>query len=532
MTQENIQARLDEALAEKTGLESVVAAQAETIAELRGAPVAAQATVAFGEIKLPDLPPYPLPGEGMAWTDREGMAINRYARAAIRLDRQQRGEPVGIFNGKFGGDVNGNMWFTVKAYDAIPEVGANIYTAPQPPTSAHQQFQARVQPWMMECFGPAISGDRKERNHRFLEESLELVQANGCTACEAHQLVDYTFGRPLGEPCQEVGGVMVTLAALCLANDLSMHAAGETELARVWTKVDEIRAKQAAKPKHSPLPVATQQPVAWMHIMHMELEQETVRFSENPDESPFGKPGRDHSAEYRVDVIPLFTAPQPSTSTQPAKQEQAEQSSPSGSSEKMTLAEAKSLLGLPDLVHRLNLGDGKTAIGSGNSIEAVKKLATEPNIPTSWTLTYPQIKALATELVKAAETMGSEAHDPEYEGEELVLEVRQPGTVSNDDGSLNERTLLAVSLFDYPEEGVYPIDPAECAAPTLPADGQTNDWIPDNERRPVNGEHVEVRARAVRQGGKLSTLWIVGPTAITHWRPLQFKQAKQEKIHD
>ncbi|MFM0155696.1 hypothetical protein [Paraburkholderia sediminicola] len=33
-----------------------------------------------------------------------------------------------------------------------------------------------------------------------------------------------------------------------------MHTAGETELARIWTKVEAIRAKQVAKPKHSPLP--------------------------------------------------------------------------------------------------------------------------------------------------------------------------------------------------------------------------------------------------------------------------------------
>lgn len=117
-------------------------------------------------------------------------------------------------------------------------------------------FQARVQPWMMECFGPEISSDRRERNHRFIEEALELIQACGATASEAHQLVDYVFGRPTGEPSQEAGGVMVTLAALCLANGLHMHQAGETELARVWTKMEKIRAKQAAKPKHSPLPVA------------------------------------------------------------------------------------------------------------------------------------------------------------------------------------------------------------------------------------------------------------------------------------
>lgn len=115
-------------------------------------------------------------------------------------------------------------------------------------------FQERVQPWLMACFGEMIAGDREERNHRFLEESLELVQACGCTAHEAHQLVDYVYGRDIGEPAQEVGGVMVTLAALCFANQLDMHTSGEVELARIWTKVEAIRAKQAAKPKHSPLP--------------------------------------------------------------------------------------------------------------------------------------------------------------------------------------------------------------------------------------------------------------------------------------
>lgn len=115
-------------------------------------------------------------------------------------------------------------------------------------------FQSRVEPWMLSCFGAKVSRDRTERSHRFLEEALELVQAVGCTASEARQLVDYVFSRPVGELSQEVGGVMVTLAALCLAQNVDMHAAGETELARVWTKIDVIRAKHAAKPKHSPLP--------------------------------------------------------------------------------------------------------------------------------------------------------------------------------------------------------------------------------------------------------------------------------------
>lgn len=116
------------------------------------------------------------------------------------------------------------------------------------------EFQARVKPWLLQCFGEAISNDKTERNHRFIEEALELVQACGCTQTEAHQLVDYVYGRSQGDVNQEVGGVMVTLAALCLANGFDMHAAGEVELARVWTKIDRIREKQATKPRNSPLP--------------------------------------------------------------------------------------------------------------------------------------------------------------------------------------------------------------------------------------------------------------------------------------
>jgi len=120
-------------------------------------------------------------------------------------------------------------------------------------------FQARVQPWMLQCFGAVIAADKIERNHRFYEEATEAVQANGMTRSEAHQLVDYTFDRPIGELHQEIGGVMVTLAALCLASGQDMHAAGDTELARISVPETamKIRAKQAAKPKHSPLPEAS-----------------------------------------------------------------------------------------------------------------------------------------------------------------------------------------------------------------------------------------------------------------------------------
>lgn len=115
-------------------------------------------------------------------------------------------------------------------------------------------FQARTDDWVRACFGSVVAYDSIERNHRFLEEALELVQSNGCTSSDAHALVDYVFGRPAGELAQEVGGVLVTLAALCNAAGCDMDVAGEHELARVQTLIDKIRAKQTSKPHGSPLP--------------------------------------------------------------------------------------------------------------------------------------------------------------------------------------------------------------------------------------------------------------------------------------
>ncbi len=124
-----------------------------------------------------------------------------------------------------------------------------------PGVTREEPFQERVLPWMLECFGWEIAGDKLERGDRLLEEVLELLQSGDYPAERVAKLVAYTYGRPKGEPSQEVGGVMVTLAAYCLAHALDMHEAGETELTRIWTKVGQIRAKQAAKPRGIALPV-------------------------------------------------------------------------------------------------------------------------------------------------------------------------------------------------------------------------------------------------------------------------------------
>lgn len=107
---------------------------------------------------------------------------------------------------------------------------------------------------MLHCFGPEISADKVERNYRFLEEALELVQANGLTKDEAHDLVEYVYGRDQGEINQEVGGVCVTLAALCNALNIDIYEEARIEINRCWRNTDKIRQKQANKPLKGPRP--------------------------------------------------------------------------------------------------------------------------------------------------------------------------------------------------------------------------------------------------------------------------------------
>ncbi len=185
----------------------------------------------------------------------EGLFNNPKIKVAFGLERQGHIPTIEKMLSEPKPSITKPKWQSIG--DAIGWCG---YTAAEyyiKYLQAHvpEAFQSRVKPWLDRCFGSEIASDKVERNHRFLEEALELVQACDCTQAEAHQLVDYVFNRPVGERHQEVGGVMVTLAALCLAQDLDMHECGDTELKRIWGKMEAIRAKQAAKPKHSPLPM-------------------------------------------------------------------------------------------------------------------------------------------------------------------------------------------------------------------------------------------------------------------------------------
>jgi len=109
-------------------------------------------------------------------------------------------------------------------------------------------FQVRCMKWILAWLNTNRVWNKQERNQRFLEEALELVQSLDMDEATAHKLVDYVFGRPKGEPKQELGGVMNTLAILSETNSMSMWVEAETELTRCWNNIDKIREKQKTKP--------------------------------------------------------------------------------------------------------------------------------------------------------------------------------------------------------------------------------------------------------------------------------------------
>lgn len=127
-------------------------------------------------------------------------------------------------------------------------------------------FQKRAEDWRHACFQTENDGTNTVvlavRLYRFLEEALELVQALGLDEEKARDIVGYVYNRKEGDPPQEVGGVMTTLAVLCEACNMDMMECGEVELARVWTKVEAIRKSEAAKPDFSTPGTPSGPPVA------------------------------------------------------------------------------------------------------------------------------------------------------------------------------------------------------------------------------------------------------------------------------
>lgn len=112
----------------------------------------------------------------------------------------------------------------------------------------HNGFQTRCRLWVEKTFGHQTS-ETRQKGFRFLEEAVELVESLGMTRENCHKIVDYVFDRNSpGEPYQELGGVMVTLATVAQVNGMNMLTAGSDEITRCEANTDKIREKDKRKP--------------------------------------------------------------------------------------------------------------------------------------------------------------------------------------------------------------------------------------------------------------------------------------------
>lgn len=119
--------------------------------------------------------------------------------------------------------------------------------------SSMRNFQQAVLDWMRQVL-PGWAEKKHERLFRFMEESMELVQSLGMTNDEVVRVVNYVYSRPAGQPPQELGGTMLTLAALSTAHDIDMVIEGWEELLRVYDPavVAKIKAKHVDNGKGPP----------------------------------------------------------------------------------------------------------------------------------------------------------------------------------------------------------------------------------------------------------------------------------------
>ena len=96
-----------------------------------------------------------------------------------------------------------------------------------------RSFQSRVASWSDKCFSEeVITVDT--RLLRFIEEALELIQSCNIDRSIAIEMVNYVYDRNhKGSIENEVGDVMVTLAALSQSLGIKMDGAGERALIRI-----------------------------------------------------------------------------------------------------------------------------------------------------------------------------------------------------------------------------------------------------------------------------------------------------------
>lgn len=95
--------------------------------------------------------------------------------------------------------------------------------------------QYRVLTWAVDSFG-AIAKNRDERAARLVEEAMEVAQAENVPLEVIHRIADRIYSRPVGDLGQEIGGLGITILALCENSGIDFTEQTNREFERVLSK--------------------------------------------------------------------------------------------------------------------------------------------------------------------------------------------------------------------------------------------------------------------------------------------------------
>lgn len=102
--------------------------------------------------------------------------------------------------------------------------------------------------WGARCFGMPHMRDKRARSIRLLEEAIEVCQCNDVPVDQVKLCADIVYGRPVGQPFKELGGVGVTWLAACSAYGFAPETVLEREVERILgLSAEHFAARNAEK---------------------------------------------------------------------------------------------------------------------------------------------------------------------------------------------------------------------------------------------------------------------------------------------
>lgn len=112
-----------------------------------------------------------------------------------------------------------------------------------------KEIESRVDIWLRDCVGHEVADNLEERNNRFCEEALELLQACGYTRQQIDAMADVVYSK---SPSTDIAGacadVMVCLMPLARARQIDLTTALRETIKRNWANSNAIREKNRHKP--------------------------------------------------------------------------------------------------------------------------------------------------------------------------------------------------------------------------------------------------------------------------------------------